>query len=69
MLNRLAFYYSSYSVRGGDAWLDSEAAREKGITAVEQAIVIFTEVHGYGWLGKVIALHVGVKRVTFLWGL
>ena len=42
--NRLSFYYSGYSLRGGNEWLSSGEAKEKSVTAVDEAIEIFKEV-------------------------
>ncbi len=42
--NRLSFYYSGYSLRGGDGWLSAGEAKEKSVAAVDEAIEIFKEV-------------------------
>ena len=43
-LNRLSFYYSGYSLRGGDNRLDATTAKDLSMVSVDEAIQIFTEV-------------------------
>ena len=42
--NRLAFYYSGYQLRGGDAWLSADEAKQKAEVAVDEAIELFKQV-------------------------
>lgn len=46
-LNRMAFYYSGYCLRGGDDWLPAPDAKAKGIETVDESINIFKEVYQY----------------------
>ena len=43
-LNRLSFYYSGYSLRGGDEYLSAESAKTKALEVIEEAIAMFKEV-------------------------
>jgi len=44
-LNRLSFYYSGIGQRGGTDEMTVEAAQEKAIEVVDEAITIFQEVN------------------------
>ena len=43
-LNRLSFYYTGYSLRGGDNYLTAAEAKEKALSSIESAIKMFEEV-------------------------
>lgn len=43
-LNRVSFYYSGISQRGGSEDMTSEASREKALAVIDEAIQIFKDV-------------------------
>ncbi|CAH1785090.1 unnamed protein product [Owenia fusiformis] len=53
-LNRLAFYYSGWSIRGGDAALNAKDAKSKAIDRVEEAIKLYTEIEDEFHLGDAL---------------
>ena len=46
-LNRLAFYYNGYALRGGDEWMDAATANTKAGECVDEATKTFEAVSTY----------------------